>query len=444
MTGSRGRALFVVPSAFPVGGLATWLDTLLPDLAALGWETWLGIPSGRHSDAGAYLRMHPFPRCVRLENPSGTRLGRRRAVERALDAVRPAVVVAANVVDVFGAVARRRARGLSTPGTAASIHTLDPGLFADLERFAGAVDAVIAPNELVVTAANEIAGLPRDRVFRASYGVAIRDEAPPPWKDDEVLDLLWIGRFEDEQKRVSDLPALLRHLDRAGVSWRLTVAGTGRLEGWLRASLADAEWSRRTTLLGPVLPDVVRDQLLRPGRILLILSRWELGPVVAWEAMGQGVLVISADFVGSGLEGGLVHGETCLLFPVGDIAAAAAAVAAARSSELGTRLVGRAWEVARQRYSRPRAAADWDDALTALHRLGPRQPASEEELPPAGRLDRLLGLSGAEALRRTLRWSVDHRDSGDEWPHTRGTAEAPERFLQRLAALDGRAEGEVR
>lgn len=429
------RVLFVVPSAFPIGGLATWLDTLLPDLDALGWETWLGLPAGRHSRVDEYLELHPHPRSVRFSNPTGTWLGRRRAVERTLADVAPALLVNANVVDVYAAISALRHRGVDTPVVAASIHTLTAGLFADLDRFAGAVDALVAPNELVAEVARTLYGFPAQRVLRGSYGVDVRAEEPPRCTGTR-LDLLWIGRFEQEQKRVSDLPRILRCLDERGVEWTVTVAGAGPLQERLREQLSAGSWIDRVSFLGGVPPDRVRQELLTPGRVLLLTSRWELGPVTAWEAMGQGVVVAATSFIGSGREQGLVDGQTAVFFPVGDVAAAADALAACRDPATRTSLARNAWRMARDRYSRPRAAGDWDHALQAVASLAPRQPAIPEPVLKAGRLDRVLGLGAAEVLRRFLRWPVRHQGSGDEWPHTRGSKEPDEAFLERIRPLD--------
>ena len=39
--------------------------------------------------------------------------------------------------------------------------------------------------------------------------------------------------------------------------------------------------------------------------------------------MSRGVVVVTSAYIGSGLEGGLVDTENCLMFPIGDIEAAA-------------------------------------------------------------------------------------------------------------------------
>ena len=93
----------------------------------------------------------------------------------------------------------------------------------------------------------------------------------------------------------------------------------------------------RVRFLGAVPPAELRERVLRPGRVLLVLSTWEFGPLVAWQAMAWGSLVVSSRFVGSGLEGFLRDGGNALTFPVGDVDAAAAAIARLRDPALRAR-----------------------------------------------------------------------------------------------------------
>ena len=80
------RLLFVAPSAYPLGGVATWLDYLLPGLEEQGWEPSLGLVAGKHHDPVRYLAAHPLQRAVSIHNPTdkasaaaGARVGHARA-----------------------------------------------------------------------------------------------------------------------------------------------------------------------------------------------------------------------------------------------------------------------------------------------------------------------------------------------------------------------------
>src|SRR4051794_29389363 len=63
--GKYPRLAVVVPSAFLMGGVQTWLDYLVPGLQVSGWHVTVLLVDGFHSDARRYLHQHPFP-AVRL------------------------------------------------------------------------------------------------------------------------------------------------------------------------------------------------------------------------------------------------------------------------------------------------------------------------------------------------------------------------------------------
>ena len=72
--------------------------------------------------------------------------------------------------------------------------------------------------------------------------------------------------------------------------------------------------NKGVTFLGRLSPTEMRDKLYARANTLLMPSFWETGPIVNWEAMAAGVVVVSSRYVGSGLEGSLQHGKTPCFF----------------------------------------------------------------------------------------------------------------------------------
>lgn len=428
--------MFAAPSAFPVGGLGSWLDTLLPDLETLGWETWLAIPHGRHSDADAYERIHPWPRCVRFQNYTGTRIGALNAVNRVIDQIRPELVVVANLAYVIEAIAQRRASCRSSPRLAVSIHTLDPGIFADLHRNCLVVDSFIGTNRLTIEAGARLCAFDSTRSYYAPYGVDIIDH-PEPYGNEWALKIVVAGRMEQVQKRVFDVPLIVDSISRMGITWELDLAGAGPDASTLMYSLARHVEIGRVRWHGILSPSEVRKRLLMPGSILLLTSEWETGPIIAWEAMAQGAVVVCPPFIGCGLENALRDEETALFFRAGDAADAARVIARLADPLLRHKLSTAGWDMVRQRYARPVAAHAWDRALRNTLQL-PELPRLSKlpESQPAGRLDRALGVRAADRLRRVLHMPVVHTDSGSEWPHTHGGGMESKEFFDTLARLD--------
>jgi hypothetical protein len=125
------------------------------------------------------------------------------------------------------------------------------------------------------------------------------------------------------------------------------------------------------------------------------------------------------------------------LFDVGDVEGAAAQISRLRDPELAARLATEAWRSVGERFSRPVAAAAWDRALRTVLALAPLPPpAPRPAVLPAGRLDRWLGVAGAEVVRRVLHLPARVHDSGDEWPHTGGGGMTEAELFARLATLD--------
>jgi glycosyltransferase involved in cell wall biosynthesis len=429
--------MFLSPSLYAVGGMQAWLAALMPELRRRDWDVWLALPTGPHNDAAAYLEQYPFDQVELVSNPTGTRWGRLRGLQRSVAHVRPDVVVAANLVSVFPAIADLRARCLPSPRLVAAVHSLDSGIFADLEHYAYLLDGVAAPNRLVVAAAEGFRGLAPERVFYAPYRVDVPlfQESLP---EGEILHLVFAHRLEQEQKRALDLPKLCQELDRRRIAFKLDVVGSGTSETGLQKALAKDVELGRVRFLGPIPPADLRAKALSPGRVLLILSTWELGPMVGWQAMAWGVPVVSSRYVGSGREAVLREGENAMLFPIGDMSAAAESIHRLAASGDRAALARRAWETVDLRFSSRTSGAAWDAGLrSALESPLLATVSKRPAVPVAGRLDRALGVRHAERLRRWMRWPVKTSGPGDEWPHTERQGIGKSEFFKSLAALDG-------
>jgi glycosyltransferase involved in cell wall biosynthesis len=436
--GRSRRLLFVTGSAHPLGGLATWLDYVLPGLAQRGWSPVLGLVEGAHHHRPErILAAHPQARWIAIPCRTGTPEGRRRALAKALVEERPDVAVGVNIPDLFPALHVARRSGSSTRGLM-TVHAIEPELYADALRFRAVLDGVAATNRLACRLLEELAGLESARVFYAPYGVDPGSPRPRP-APGRRLRIGYAGRLEQPQKRVRDLPRVSHALEALGVAVEWMVAGTGPEEEALRRELP----SDRTTFLGAVAGSDLAAILYREIDALLVSSSWETGPLVAWEAMAEGVPVVASRYVGSGLEDALRHEENALLFTVGDADGAARLLARlAADSRLGERLAKGGRELLRDRFGRARSLDAWEQALESVRALPPLGAAAEPRVPPAtGRLERWLGAARAEDVRRMLGRTGPATGSGGEWPHAYGRGLDRAEFLRRAAELDRQETG---
>jgi glycosyltransferase involved in cell wall biosynthesis len=413
----------------------TWLDYLLPGLEARGWSPVLGLVEGpRYHRPERLLAVHPSDRWIRIACRTGTPEGRARALVGALSDVRPAVAIGVNVPDLYLALARARRAG-SPARALMTVHGIEPDLYADAARFRPVLDGAAATNRLACALLERGAGLAAERVFYVPYGVETATPRPSSAdREDSRLRVGFAGRLEQPQKRVLDLPLVSGALERLGVPCAWRVAGAGPESEALRRGLP----ADRAELLGAVAASDLPARLYRQVDALLVPSSWETGPLVAWEAMAEGVPVVASRYLGSGLESALRHEENALLFDVGDAEEAARQLARlARDRPLATRIRAGGLALVRERYARPRSIEGWDRALAALLELPPVPPAEDPAVRPAtGRLERWLGPSRAETVRAALGRSGPDAGSGGEWPHAYGPGEAADAFFRRAAELD--------
>lgn len=138
--------------------------------------------------------------------------------------------------------------------------------------------------------------------------------------------LVWAGRIEERQKRVSDLARILENLVADGLDAWLEIVGDGPDRSKLQTEFALRGVSKRVTWTG-WLPGVQAREHLATADVFLLPSNFEGMPVAAMEALAGGCAVVASQR--SGLEELVQRPEVigCLrTFPVGDVEEAVAAV----------------------------------------------------------------------------------------------------------------------
>jgi glycosyltransferase involved in cell wall biosynthesis len=438
------KLLFVAPSAYLLGGVQDWLATLVPDLRARGVDVTVAVPDGDRHQLGPYCATYPQLAALPFRNPTGSPAGRGAALVRLLQEHPADLVVGVNLVDLYGAV--RQLRRTASPRTRfagrviMTLHAIEADYLADLAREASVIDAVVATNRLTCALAGQLTSLPGERILYAPYGVTVPALAGTRASTDSCLRLAWVGRLEESQKRVHDIPPILRELDALDCPYRLSVAGEGPEHDSLRRELAPWLASGRVRMLGRLSREQLREQVYGTHQVLLITSRWETGPIVAWEAMAAGLAVVSSRYVGSGLEGALEGERTALLYPVGEERAAARQIGRLQDPALRQQLGAAGQALVRERYGTEASLLAWLRAFEHVLALPPLPlPPASAATDPAGRLDQWLGPARAERLRRRLGLRFVHDTAGGEWPHTAHHDPQNELLLEQATALDAHA-----
>jgi glycosyltransferase involved in cell wall biosynthesis len=425
------RLLFCTQTAHPHGGLETWLDEIVPFLEGRGWQVIVGLARGRRfHDPAAYRAAHPrLQRTIELDGRWQTRESRVAALRRAFREVRPDVVVPVNIGDTLEAVAREKLER-SPLRLVTMLRAQEPyGELEDVRIYRDFIDVAVGGNRLLRALLAEWSGVAEERLRyippgsrRKTAGGDRRAERQPGaalLATARPLRLGYVGRLDQRDKRVLELADVVRLLDREAVPFELTIAGDGPDRAELERALAG-----RARFLGNVAVDELYASVYPNLDVLLLFSEAEAGPQVVWQAMHYGVVPVVSRYRGAAAEGVLRNGDTALLFDVGDVIGAAAAVARLAADEMLLRRIAHAAERAVDPdylldASFERWLAVFEEARTIGPAVGRALPAAA--LASSGALERLhIPPPLAHGVRRLMGRAHEATEPGGEWPHHHG------------------------
>lgn len=130
------------------------------------------------------------------------------------------------------------------------------------------------------------------------------------------LQLVFAGRLEDKQKGVFSLPDLLGVVEKAGIDWRLTIAGEGVHRGDLEKELDTRCLGERVRFVGRLGRRDLAETLGR-GHVFLFPSRHEGFGFSLIEAMACGCVPV-ASLIRGVTDSIVEDGSTGFLRPIGD------------------------------------------------------------------------------------------------------------------------------
>ena len=218
------------------------------------------------------------------------------------------------------------------------LHSDDETYYDLLRRYARYLSAVVAVSRRVAARASNVvnesnlltAVIPCGTLMpQVSSTLGCADEA--------VMRLLWVGRIEETQKRVTDLPLIAGELRDMGRPFVLDLVGSGpdgaRVEEMIRAmGLADM------VHMHGWLPRVHVATLMQRADFLLLPSNFEGMSVAAMEALSHGCAVVASRVSGiEDYESSAIARDCLFVHGVGDAAAAARQIIAAWNVPRGRR-----------------------------------------------------------------------------------------------------------
>ena len=355
MSTAPERIALVAP-ALEVGGMESMFFGLGRGLRALGAEVTIVVTERR----GAWHsrpRQEGFASIDLVPPPWWSRRHHARAVARCLRAY--------DAVLLHHSRSAQSGLGLLGESTVAVsvLHNDDEAIFrvglgnADNLDWAVAVSPVVQERALSQGAKRETLLCIANGVdVAASYPKAATKRGAAP------LRLVFLGRLEQRQKGILDLPDILARVQSGGLQVRFDVIGAGVDAAVLRQRLAALLPPERLCFHGNVSHPAAME-LLQQADVCLLPSRFEGAPMVVLEAMARGVVPVASRLPGS-TESLCRDGEEGFLPAAGDIEAFAAAILRlGHDPDLWARLSRAAWERTRRDFGSERMARRYLDLV---------------------------------------------------------------------------------
>lgn len=345
-----------------LGGPATWVRRMLPRLRQRGFEVAAISYHTTEGDCSVVADLRAAG--IIVEVIPAARVAPVHGLERMLAMVsklRPDVLVADHVIPGFLAGAWGTRFGLRT---VAILRSDDAWYHHLLEVFLAGpaalrVAAVVAVSRELAHAAVQVAPAGVTVMHRSSGTVLPVRMAT--WRANP-FHAIYLGRLDEEQKRVRSLVRTLVAMSRAMSDFSATLYGDGPLREEVEATLA-SQTGHRVSYGGRLGPGDVF-ACLADAQALVLFSAYEGLSSAIQEAMACGVPVI-ARRTSSGCEGVLSHGESALVLDSDD--ELAPAVASLMNSEaLWRRLSLAGRQMAESEFDIEIAADRWAGLLLHL------------------------------------------------------------------------------
>jgi glycosyltransferase involved in cell wall biosynthesis len=160
--------------------------------------------------------------------------------------------------------------------------------------------------------------VPADKLLTIPYGIPVPSEPRSVGREPrDPIQVIYVGRLEQTQKRVLDMVAIMDRLADRGIPFRMTMVGEGPMRSAIEAQASPHMAAGRLTLAGTIPNDQMASQY-QNSDIFLLTSAFEGLPVSLLEAMGHGCVPIITR-VESGVSEVVQSGTNGELVAVGDI-----------------------------------------------------------------------------------------------------------------------------
>jgi colanic acid/amylovoran biosynthesis glycosyltransferase len=346
-----------------IGGVSTWMQRTLPQLSAAGIEVEVHVMGVRGTNCAFYLergipvRFTPW----QYHLPHAV-----RSFLKFLEEGQPDIYVPNCIVPAYFAAGYARRSGIPTVGI---LHSDDQFYWGVVDEFLKEspefrLSAIVPVSSFLESEVRSSAAALGVKVKRIAYGVSIPERSAIP--PDATFRLIYTGRLEEQQKRVSDVAIALCEAALRIPNLEAWIVGEGRARASVERIIEQNGLGARVQLLGRVNNADIYN-VLTQCHGLVLLSDYEGLPVSMLEAMAAGVVPICLD-IRSGIREALEHGMNGLIVRdrANDFFDAVKSLQAVPANWQEMSIAAR--ETVRQHYSIETSARQWLDLLQDLNR----------------------------------------------------------------------------
>lgn len=258
-------------------------------------------------------------------------------------------------------------------------HNNEETYYLPLRHYHSFITTAVGVSDEVCTQYRTNCNMNREDVEWIPYGVEVREEMTPTASEGPVQ-LIYVGRVIEGQKRISDLITIAKHMSASGTDYRLQIVGDGDEMPKVHELLRDEIAAGIVETPGWLSKDQVL-KALRNADIFVLTSAFEGFSIALTEAMANGCCPVVTD-IRSGNQQLITSGENGYLLPVGDTAAFVTVLKnliADRSKLNAMRMA--AWEKGRQ-YSVERMVAAYEESFARAIEKCKRNPRATDPAFP--------------------------------------------------------------
>jgi len=310
-----------------IGGAQTFLSELTPGLARLSHEVHL-LSNGEPATSVA-TKINESGATLHTDILNGAGLVDDATPEFAkwVNELRPDVYVVSVSPDIGWIVLPHLDGGIATLTIG---HNDQETFYAPVRHYANFLTRAVGVSEEICRKYRDECGLPpprpsdtppraggelADRVEWIPYGVEVLDSEPTA--HDGPLRLAYVGRFDEIQKRVSDIVRIARYLSGSGIDFVFDLVGDGEEMVSVKRELLNEIADGRVRLHGWVGRDDVLT-ILRNSDVFVLASAFEGFCIALVESMANGCCPVVTD-IRSGNKQLVRDGENGFIVPVGDV-----------------------------------------------------------------------------------------------------------------------------